>query len=410
MYKISILKSENFHNTLCLILISLLPLSLLIGSLVINIFCISIIIIFLFESFKERNFDFLKSYEFLILLIFWFFLLINTFLSTSFENSVGRGFGFARFILLVFALRYYFGLNNQKYFKFIQLSWLIIFLIVTFDLLFESYFGFNTLGFKSSYQGRLSGFLNDELKIGGYYYGFVLLTATYILINHKKYFYISFLIFILTALLIGERANFLKILLMSIPFIIFLNYGAKIKAKYFLIVIIFSILTTINYKPEFKKRFYYDFFDTKNQIISLQIFKKRIEKHYAHYSTSYKIFKDNFWFGVGLKNFRNESNKEKYLISEGEKYLGWSTHPHQIHFEFLSETGLVGYFVFFFFFMISFFKGLKNYLISKNLYSLCGSLFIFTTFLPLIPSGSFFTTYGATIFWINYSLIDLKKI
>ena len=134
------------------------------------------------EIFKQKNFNFLKSIEFLLLLIFWFFLIINSFLTTNFENSAGRSFGFGRFILLVFALRYYFTLNNQKYFKFIQLSWLIIFFIVTFDLLFESYFGFNTLGFKSSYHGRLSGFLNDELKIGGFYYGFILIAATYILI------------------------------------------------------------------------------------------------------------------------------------------------------------------------------------------------------------------------------------
>ena len=164
MYKISIFKSENFCNTLCLILISLLPLSLIIGSLIVNIFCILIIFLFLFESVKEKNFDFIRSNEFLILLLFWFFLLINTFLSTSFQNSVGRGFGFIRFILLVFALRYYFTLNNHKYFNFIKLSWLIIFVIITFDLLFESYFGFNMMGFKNDYPGRLSGFLNQELN------------------------------------------------------------------------------------------------------------------------------------------------------------------------------------------------------------------------------------------------------
>ena len=117
MYKISIFKSENFHNTLSLILISFLPLSLIIGSLVINIFCVLIIILFLFEIFKQKNFDFLKSNEFLLLLIFWFFLIINSFLGTNFENSAGRSFGFGRFILLVFALRYYFLLFNIKKMK-----------------------------------------------------------------------------------------------------------------------------------------------------------------------------------------------------------------------------------------------------------------------------------------------------
>ena len=64
MYKISIFKSENFHNTLCLILISLLPLSLIIGSLIVNIFCILIIFLFLFESVKKKTLTSLEVMNF----------------------------------------------------------------------------------------------------------------------------------------------------------------------------------------------------------------------------------------------------------------------------------------------------------------------------------------------------------
>ena len=32
-------------------------------------------------------------------------------------------------------------------------------------------------------------------------------------------------------------------------------------------------------------------------------------------------------------------------------------------------------------------------------------LFIIASILPLIPSGSFFTTYGATLFWINFAVL-----
>ena len=101
---ISIFRNESLHNVLCLSLISLLPLSLLVGSLIINIFCILIITIFLFECFKVKNFAFIKSKEFSILLIFWIFLLINILTSTNFENSYQRGFGFIRFIILVFSM------------------------------------------------------------------------------------------------------------------------------------------------------------------------------------------------------------------------------------------------------------------------------------------------------------------
>ena len=169
MFNISIFKYEKLHNILCLILICLLPLSLLSGSLIINLFCILITVIFIFESFKTKNFIFLKSKDFLILSLFWFFLILNTLLSTNFENSIERSLGFFRFIILVFALRYYFTIENNKYLKFIFNVWLLIFLVVTFDLLFESIFGFNTFGFETLFEGRLSSFLKDELKIGGYY-------------------------------------------------------------------------------------------------------------------------------------------------------------------------------------------------------------------------------------------------
>ena len=153
MYNISIFKNENLHNILCIILISLLPLSLIIGSLIINIFCILIIIIFLFESFKIQNLTFLKSKEFLLMFIFWIFLLINTLMSTNFESSYQRSFGFIRFIFLVFALRYYFQSNwiwsficknilfrKKKSFYHILLCyfWFVFFSI--YLLLFKSFF------------------------------------------------------------------------------------------------------------------------------------------------------------------------------------------------------------------------------------------------------------------------------
>lgn len=410
MYNISIFKHENLHNVLCLILISLLPLSLLAGSLIINIFSILIPVVFLFESFRVKNFNFLKSSEFLILIIFWIFLLINCFLSTKFENSFARSFGFLRFILLVFALRYYFTLRESKYQKLIFTSWILLFLLVTFDLLFESYFGFNTLGFKNEYTARLSGFLDQELKIGGYYFGFILISLTYILLNHRKYFYISFFTFILIAMLIGERANLIKILLMSLPFLILLKYNYKIKIIYFVIVLFLSMTAIFFYKPFYKERFYSEFIENNSNFeLSLTNILSKSEKHHAHYIVAYRIYKDNYFFGVGLKNFRNESWKAKYRYDD-KKNIFWSTHPHQIHLEFLSETGSVGYLVFVMFFIFSIIIGFRNYYYTKNLYSLCGTLFITATFLPLIPSGSFFTTYAATIFWINYSLISLKKI
>jgi O-antigen ligase len=111
-------------------------------------------------------------------------------------------------------------------------------------------------------------------------------------------------------------------------------------------------------------------------------------------------------FGVGLKNYRNESSKEIYEDNNFlETKARWATHPHQLHWELLSETGLFGYSVFIIFFIFIFMSSIKSLIIQFNLYQLSSMLFIMVSVLPLIPSGSFFTTYGATLFWINFSVM-----
>ena len=90
-------------------------------------------------------------------------------------------------------------------------------------------------------------------------------------------------------------------------------------------------------------------------------------------------------------------------------FIGGSTHPHQVHFEILSELGLVGYLYLFGVLIYFITRGLKTYIKkNENFLNRCSSLFIITSILPLLPSGSFFTSYSATIFWINFSFL-LRK-
>ena len=50
-----------------------------------------------------------------------------------------------------------------------------------------------------------------------------------------------------------------------------------------------------------------------------------------------------------------------------------------------------------------------NFYKNNNPYVLSSTLFLIATAMPIIPSGSFFTSYGATIFWINFSFLIIKK-
>ena len=403
--KLNKLKKDNLNNFYSIIIISCFPLFLLFSSLLTNIFTIILIFLFLSEiKLKPKNI--IKDKILLLLILFWFFILISLFTSIYFENSISRSVGFLRFIFFSYAIAYYVKLDNFKYFKIILLVWFFIFLITSIDLSIEYVFGHNMLGNKSYMPGRLSGFLGDELKIGNYYLGFYFLTLVFLIQFFKNQFLnFTIIIFItLIAFLIGERANFIKIILGLLIFSIFYE---KIIIKYKIIffgLIISCVFILINFNSDFKTRY-------KTQIYNplktegIYNYIKGIP-YGAHFSTAYEIFKENPISGIGLKNFYFECGKDKYINKEFVfNHARCSTHPHQLHLEILSHIGIFGYLVFIYLFFYLIYFGFINYLKNKNPYLLGSLIFIFVSIFTPVPSGSFFTTYGATIFWLNFGLV-----
>ena len=397
--------SENIEYILAYHLIILLPLTIVTSSLLMNVDVVLISLVFLFTVIKEKNYEIFKNKFFMLISIFFTFLLFNLFNSIDFTNSLNRTVGFLRFIFLSFALAHFISFKNFKYMKFIFLSWFIIFVFVSFDLLIEFIFGHNIFGFSNEFPGRLSGMLNDELKIGGYYFGFILISlSTFFYFYEKKLGIILMIFFLIIGLLIGERSNFIKIIFSLSLFAIFFNIFNQ-KLKFFLIItIIASSFFLINSNSEIKNRF-------QNQFTEY-IFKNGLIQYYynsvygAHYNSALKIIQKHSFFGIGLKNFPIECQKKEYMDKRFIFHSArCSTHPHQLHLDILTSLGLVGYTLL----MISiFYLILKNYHYYKNdrnIFCLSSIIFIICTlFLPL-PSGSFFTSYGATIFWINIGIL-----
>lgn len=405
----NVLNNYKFNlKTILVFFITLFPLTLLIGSSFINSSIVIIDILFLLILIKEKKINYLNNQTFYILLFLWVTLIINMILSINIENSFSRTFGFVRFIIFVFAIKFILNKNKTDD-KLIFTSWLLIFSIVTIDIIFEVIFGYNTLGFKNTFPGRISSFLNDELKIGNYYLGFILFSLSFIYykLEKKNYFLFFLIFFAFVSFMIGERSNFLKVLTIIFIFYLFVD-KTIIWKKLILVFIFFSlIILTISQNNGYKERFFNQTFLTlaSHDYNLKQYFK--FTTYGAHYSTAIKIFKNYPYFGVGLKNYRIESGKSEYkdpdYIFNVERK---TTHPHQIHFEFLSEMGLFGYISFFIIFFIFIKKSISFQIKNKNLFHLSGILFILVYFMPIIPSGSFFTTYGAAIFWLNFSVIE----
>ncbi len=400
-------------------IISIYPLCFLIGSLLINLNTIFLCIIFIIFLFKEKNFDIFKNKFFIILVLLWLTFLINLIFSSNIENSFGRIFGFVRFILLSLAIKIFFEKSSKQLQKLVFKIWIVLFLIITFDLVFEYIFGFNTAGFSSYMPGRLSGFLNQELKIGHLYSAIFLICSVNILFLTKKnnFLFLFILISIVVSILIGERSNFIRVFSMSAVFIIFFDKKNFVKKFVFLFFVSSCLTLFVIKNEEYNKRFWGQFIKPivigKQKTDKIEIkesfsFKEVINftVYGANYDRAFRVFLENKIFGVGIKNYRNESNKKKYQNKDLHfDKAAASIHPHQVHLEFLTETGLFGYFSFFIFIIISFFWSFKNFIKSKDLIIFASSLYILFSLMPMLPTGSFFTTFGATLFWINYGLM-----
>ena len=119
----------------------------------------------------------------------------------------------------------------------------------------------------------------------------------------------------------------------------------------------------------------------------------------------YEPWKANKFFGGGIKNFRY------YCLVTNPKSVRkvCNRHPHNYYLEFLAETGLFGYISFMIFVIFSIYRSLKNFIENQNLIILASLLYFVFSLMPLIPTGSFFTTFGATLFWINYGFMISNK-
>ena len=401
------LKNKSLVEKLLFFFFSIYPISFLIGNFLINLFSVIIFILFLFGLFTNKIKISDENKLLIYLLAFLFVtLLINLFFSNNINLTYPRVLKFLIIFGFILSFKQLIRSFSKDEMNQIYKFWSIIFLIVVADLIFEFFFKTNMLGFKSYIPGRLTSFTGSELVIGHFFSAFCLIILSYINLNYKNKSINIFiaLFFILISFLIGERSNFIKTLIICAIFIVFI-YDIKLKIKLISISAVFLLfITVVNLNENYKLRYFKQISNLLNKNGINLYLENSI--YGAHYKVAKEIFKDNPIFGVGIKNFRVESFSDKYHNLDHK----WAdrranTHPHQIHYELLAETGLFGYLSFMAFIFISLYLFFKSYRKNKNIYQFSGMLFVVINLMPLLPTGSFFSTYSAGLFWINYSLM-----
>jgi len=412
------LQKKNFISldNIALFLISVLPIGLLISTGVSELISILLVILFIIKSFTKKNLQWYKNSYFFILTILWFALILNLIFSKYPENTIFRSLGFIKYIIFVFSIAYY--LKIKKNLNIIFCIWTITLLIVGFDIIFEYVFEQNILGFKSPYEDRISSFLGKELKIGHFVLGFCFICSGFFFekykYNHNISITIGFLItifFIISIILTGERSNIIKAICGLILFVLLFN-KEKINKKKIILTLTIIIILIFSVSQKIQNRFNVFIIDLLKEEGLVKTYKR--SQQAAHYYTAMEIFKSNLFFGVGNKNFRIECQNEKYHNPSYERTVErCATHPHQIYFEFLSEHGIIGTTIILSIIFYIIFKSLIIYKKRNNLIHLGSIIFIIVSFIPMLPTGSFFTSFGATIFWINFSVViffNLKKV
>tara|TARA_Y100001936_G_scaffold229367_1_gene251491 strand:- start:13869 stop:14408 length:540 start_codon:yes stop_codon:yes gene_type:complete len=123
------------------------------------------------------------------------------------------------------------------------------------------------------------------------------------------------------------------------------------------------------------------------------------------YSSSFDLFKESPLIGVGPKNYENFCLNSKKVNSK----INCGVHPHNYLIQTLTETGLLGFFIFysFYFYLIFIFFRYCQMNKKENLIYIgsLGSIIVF--YLPFLPSGNFYNGWLNTITFFNLGIFNI---
>ena len=425
--------TEFIDKILLLLIISipfLLATSIFLADLISSI--AGIILIYIFLSKKNYLFKEIKV-EISFMVIFYIIVLTSLLFTEYFKNSFLASFFYFRYFLLSLSIYYLL----KKYDFFITIfSYSLIFtiLVILMDALIQYFYGSNLFGYDwpDRYSldpfKRITGFFNEEKKLGSYLVRFLPLALAVIFWNGKKWsdkLAIGLLLFsgsvifvttertalflFFTIIIVYFPISQTKIRFMSVLILIFiLLFSTHDKIKFLLTK--FTIEQIQDYKANTS--------DKNNGKPSLRFYSAEHE-NLAY--TSIKIFEENFLFGSGVKTFYHECNnlkknnlKELAPNKRGNK-LVCSTHPHSTYFQILSDIGIFGFILALYllcYVILVYFKFItkicKNEKINISYYFV--NLGVLISIFPLIPSGNIFNNWISLIlFYILGFWLFLKE-
>ena len=410
------IKKNNLSTNIIFISSLMLPFSFFLGPAtmepLIFLICISYLYILIL---KKEKIPF--NAIIIFFLSFYIFLVFSSFLSNSTLISLKSSLLSIRFFVLTFAI-IYISKKSNLFLKFFFISGFLCVSLMFISGLVQFFFDknyyivkllTNTLPAKKTV---VTGFFLEEKKLGSYLARFSpLVVGLYFFISDEK--------------MKKKISN--SILYCSPLFLIVLFTGERVAMFYFLITLfcLFVLAIKDNKKNIYKLSliltipFLLFFFeinefnlkvkDSYNQIFDEKKINYFSSQHEAFALTSIKLFKENPIIGVGPNNYRRECGTIKLNYIENN----CSTHPHNIFFQLLAETGILGIFYYLIINLFIFHKIIKFLFAKKDSeLELFLLLPIFYYVNPFFPSGNFFNNWYTAIGLISlpfYIYLTNKK-
>ena len=409
-------------------LISLIPLSLILGNLATNL-NIVLICILGFLTFGKEIF-FIEEKKYYLVYFFFIYLIFTTFFnnfSLLNESKIHlehllKSFFYLRF-LIVFLVVSKLIESNKFNTNIFFLSCAFFSIAVSVDIIIQFIFKKNILGYPIT-NSRPSSFFNEENIAGGFLQRFSLFLIFFLAAKKKNYknlnSYILFLliIFFIPILLTSNRMPAL-IFAMCILFYFLIEKKLKeITISSLILISIFFFIAKIPIGERLNTDFKIFIKETKEIILDapkLLIFNKKNPNYVwhtgyiIHFNSGVQLWKENKILGSGLRSFRINCSYSE------ERYTTCNTHPHNYFIEIMVDTGIIGIITIYSIFFIGVGKFFKNYFREKNISArLTSSVFfllVFFEFFPIRSTGSFFTTNNSIfIFLMLAFFLNLKNL
>ncbi len=401
----------SWHFKLVCIFLILIPITLVTGPFLPDLFLTIIAIYFLVISIIYKLAKFYKTK--LVIFFSFFYLCIlfrGIFSDYPFESLLNYNGPIFYFRYLFFVLGMQYLLTTYP--NLIKIFSLNLLLILTFTIL-DGYLqwstGSNLFGFQSP-STRVTGIFNDEEILGHFLSHIVPLSIgliVYVYGSKKKIIFLCMLLLVISEILIfitNDRAGFLKIFQFTL-LLIFLSNDFKILRLIsfgFSIVAIALILSNSNNSKE-------RYQGTMKDITSTAVpYMPWTPHHDKQFSIAIDMFKENPIFGKGPQSFRIKCIKTPKYID------GCTNHPHNYYFQTLGELGIIGIiFLFYGFFYVTtilfkqfiyvWFSRTKKNKLPDHLVILFSLIFIYLW--PLIPHQSFYNNWLNVIIFLPFSFI-----